>query len=242
VHAIQPVWWDLIPIVLLCAGMPLLAALVTIPRIRAMSAADQDRLRPRLYVNAMISQWLFALAALLPWLLRDEPLAGIGLKLPARWWLYALGGTLIVALALVAQRRKLKAAPDGAELVAAQLKGAAFIIPKSRREVGLWALVSLHAGVCEELLYRGYLFALARAIAPDWVAAVAVTAAFGLAHLYQGAKGVVQTAVVGAILLLLAWASDSLWLPMATHALFDWHSGTLGRWAMYGNHERANPA
>ncbi len=240
-HSIQPVWWDLIPLVLLCAGMPLLAALVTIPRIRALSAQEQDRIRPRLYASAMLNQWMFATAALLPWLLRGEPLAAIGLKLPARWWLYALAGTLIVAVALVVQRRKLKASADGAQLVTQQLKGAAFIIPRSRREVSLWALVCLHAGLCEELLYRGWLFALARALMPDWAAALAVTAAFGLAHMYQGAKGVAQTAVVGAIFLLLAWASDSLWLPMAAHALFDWHSGTLGRWAMYGNHERANP-
>ena len=147
-HSIQPVWWDLIPLVLLCTGMPLLAALVTIPRIRALSAQEQDKIRPRLYASAMLNQWMFALAALLPWLLRDEPLAAIGLKLPECWWLYALAGTLIVAVALVVQRRKLKASVDGAELVAQQLKGAAFIIPRTQREVSLWALVCLHAGLC----------------------------------------------------------------------------------------------
>jgi len=44
---------------------------------------------------------------------------------------------------------------------------------------------------------------------------------FGLQHLYQGAKGVGSTAVVGVLFGLLFLLSGSLILPMVLHAALD---------------------
>jgi membrane protease YdiL (CAAX protease family) len=46
------------------------------------------------------------------------------------------------------------------------------------------------------------------------------------------------TGVLGGAFLFMAVMSGSLWLPMIAHALFDWHSGTLGRWALYESPDR----
>jgi membrane protease YdiL (CAAX protease family) len=181
----------------------------------------------------MFHQWIFAFVALTPWLFRDEPLAAIGLGMPGQDWVMALIASMCGAVVLVGQRYKLRAHPQGAALVRQQLAPVSWVIPRRRAELVGWALVCLHAGVCEELFYRGYLLSLARGLMPEWAAWLAVSVAFGLGHLYQGARGVIQTALLGGAFLLLAVLSNSLWLPMLAHALFDWHSGTLGRWALY---------
>jgi membrane protease YdiL (CAAX protease family) len=48
--------------------------------------------------------------------------------------------------------------------------------------------------------------------------------AFGLGHFYQGAKGIIGTAIVGAILGLLAILTGNLILPILVHALADAHA------------------
>jgi len=44
---------------------------------------------------------------------------------------------------------------------------------------------------------------------------------FGFAHLYQGAAGIVQTTILGAIFGLIFIVTGSLLLPMILHALID---------------------
>ena len=59
-------------------------------------------------------------------------------------------------------------------------------------------------------------------------AAVVVAALlFGMAHAYQGSRGVLQTGLVGLGLAVLYVLSGSLWLPMALHAFVDLNSGLL---------------
>lgn len=235
---IAPVWWDLIPVLLLGLGAPLLAAFVTIPKLRRLTPEQQDAMRPNLYLNVCVHQWLFAFAALTPWLFRDESLPALGLGMPADGWPYAAVGAATAAVLLVWQRIQVKQHPQGAAAVRRQLEAVSWVIPRRRAELVGWALVCLHAGVCEELFYRGYLLGLARSVMPEEAAWVAVSAAFGLGHLYQGGKGVFQTALLGGAFLFMAVMSGSLWLPMIAHALFDWHSGTLGRWALYESPDR----
>lgn len=50
---------------------------------------------------------------------------------------------------------------------------------------------------------------------------VVTSAAFGLAHLYQGLRGVVLTGVVGAVLGSLLISSGSIVPPIVVHALVD---------------------
>lgn len=95
----------------------------------------------------------------------------------------------------------------------------------------VWFLgLSLAAGVCEELLYRGLLLALLAALLPGLPAIGVVllgAVAFGLAHAYQGPVGIVVTGVLGALLGSIYLLTGSLLLVMLVHALIDARVGLL---------------
>jgi len=98
------------------------------------------------------------------------------------------------------------------------------LLPRTAGERRWFALLAVTAGVCEELLYRGFGLAGLRWAAPGigTPALIIVSgAAFGFAHLYQGRLGVTLTGVLGAYLAWITIAIGSLVPVMLLHALLD---------------------
>ncbi len=101
------------------------------------------------------------------------------------------------------------------------------MLPVSTKERRYWILLCLSAGVCEELLYRGFLMhffcgGFAGGVSLGLVGAwLASSVLFGLAHAYQGAAGVIQSLIAGLLLGLIAILSGQLTIPIFLHALFD---------------------
>lgn len=102
-----------------------------------------------------------------------------------------------------------------------------FMLPVSRQERAWWVLLSVTAGVCEELLYRGFLLQYLRghlaggpafALVPAWLIS---SLAFGIGHIYQGKQGVIETTTAGLIFGMLAIISGNLVLPILMHILID---------------------
>ncbi len=63
-----------------------------------------------------------------------------------------------------------------------------FLVPRSTREVVLWILLSLTAGICEEVVFRGYLQRQLAALTRNiWVGIIVSGLIFGCAHGYEGA-------------------------------------------------------
>lgn len=100
--------------------------------------------------------------------------------------------------------------------------------PQTAKEMAAWVLMSVVAGVCEEILFRGYLQRQFRAWTGNTPMAVALQAVvFGAAHLFQGWKGAVTIAVYGGLFGILAIMRKSLRPGMIQHAMQDGFSGIV---------------
>lgn len=103
-------------------------------------------------------------------------------------------------------------------------KRLAFLLPSSKDERRWWWLVCCTAGICEEIVYRGfllhYIHFLPFRLSLTW-ALVVSSVIFGIGHLYQGVLGAVQTTVVGFLFGAVFVATGSLLLPMVLHAALD---------------------
>jgi membrane protease YdiL (CAAX protease family) len=98
------------------------------------------------------------------------------------------------------------------------------MLPDTALERAAWALLSLTAGVCEELYFRGFLIRILHERGLDLPLAAALVASsliFGLGHLYQGAKGVLGTTIGGGVFGLLFLLTGSLIPGVVLHALID---------------------
>jgi uncharacterized protein len=105
-----------------------------------------------------------------------------------------------------------------------QARGFVALLPHGRRERTVFAALAVTAGICEELIFRGFGIAYLRWLwpaAPRWSVIVIIAAVFGLAHLYQGPRGILLTGLVGGYLTWMVLSTGSLVPAMVIHALLD---------------------
>ena len=127
------------------------------------------------------------------------------------------GGSL--AGVLLARRNE-----QGRERLARQLEPIAMLLPRTRQERYWFAAMSVSAGICEEIIYRGFLirYVSALPIGLGLMASLVIAAIiFGIDHGYQGWKGVIGTSVLALVLTALFFLSGALWVPIVVHALLD---------------------
>ena len=112
------------------------------------------------------------------------------------------------------------------------------MLPRNRQELRLGALLSLNAGVFEELLFRLALPTLIFGASGSALAAVIGSILFfGALHLYQGIPGIIGTSLIGAIFMVIFAVSGAIWIPIVLHALFDLRSLVLIPAAVYEVHK-----
>jgi membrane protease YdiL (CAAX protease family) len=102
------------------------------------------------------------------------------------------------------------------------------LLPQSLLEILVWIGVSVTAGVCEEMAFRGYLLRQFHALGGGAVAAVLGQGlVFGIAHAYQGWRNVVVISVLGVLFGALAEWRKNLRANIVVHAWADIWGGWL---------------
>jgi membrane protease YdiL (CAAX protease family) len=179
----------------------------------------------RMFGLWMAELWaLAAVALLIVGLSTDLDLKRVGFALPTdpsitAGGLVGLAVTSVVVVLMV--RRSITStgmAPNQA--------GYEALIPRTPVERWFALAMSVTAGICEEIVYRGVLIALGVHLLglPTPVAAGLALAVFVAGHLYQGWKGMGVVTLAGLALTLLYLITGSLVLPIVVHALSDMRS------------------
>jgi len=96
------------------------------------------------------------------------------------------------------------------------------LMPRNGTETACTALLSINAGLGEELFFRLLLPLLLTIVTGHAILAFAIAAVvFGLAHIYQKALGVIATTVLGLMFTALYLWTGSLLIAICVHAAFD---------------------
>lgn len=218
-------------VVHLLAVQPLLGRRKHAQLVRQLAGDAPERARLRFYARSLALQAALltaTLAALLatPGLGLADGLRAVGVRGGVEVGPTVVVVTLLVAafalLPVLAARRE-GGIPSDADPAAAETPALA-LVPVTVRERRLFAVLALTAGTVEEVVARGLALLWVATVAPGlpvWAAVVLTSAAFGVAHAYQGVLGVVVTGLVGAAFAVLYVASGSLLLPVVLHALLD---------------------
>ncbi len=113
-----------------------------------------------------------------------------------------------------------------------QAKSVVGLLPQGQSvlEAALWILVSISAGICEEIVFRGYFQHQFAAYTGSLAAGVVLQGlVFGVGHSYQGVKQVIVISTLGILYGCFATWRKNLRANMITHAWTDIWNGWLSR-------------
>lgn len=132
----------------------------------------------------------------------------------------AIGISINVAVFVLVQRWRTR--KTAAKAGTSSPGGVDALIPRNRREALYGVALSINAGFSEELFFRLALPLLMLKITGSLPFAFAFAAlCFGLAHAYQGVRGILATTIAGGVLTLVYLRTGSLLHVMLLHVAID---------------------
>jgi uncharacterized protein len=219
-------WWHTALMVLLIIGL----SVAGVRQLR--SYGDQPLRLAANYSLTIAYEWILAALALWGIHMRKVPLRQLlGEQRPGArgWWGdigVALGywaGAVIVLAVLGEALVKISGSHIDPQKIGDVTQKLA---PVTGLEMMLFLVLSISAGFCEELVFRGYLQQqFARMGRRIWVGVVLSALVFGGAHGYEGIAGMLLITAYGAMFGVLALLRRGLRTGMIAHA---WHDSISG--------------
>ncbi len=182
------------------------------------------------YKETMLTLWGLCAACLAVWFLhsRSPETLGLGREVESTIWWVAGMALAAAGLALASwQAAQVKKDEKARDEIRKQIGKLSLYLPKTVTQLRWFNCVAFSAGVCEEILFRGYLIWYIGLLTGSIPALVLSSIVFGVAHLYQGPGNAVRCGFVGLWLGTIYLATGTLWIPMLTHFIFDVIGGRM---------------
>lgn len=227
-------WGRLIGLLLIGAGVAVMGFIAQHGSTAGNGAAASGQLASHrqaipIYLGVIVSEWALLYYCWVAvhqfggnlktlsggrWTSWRDVLVDLGVLVP---FLFVWEGTAYLVSRLLART----AGPGSAKTVDG-------LLPQSLIEILIWIATSITAGICEEMVFRGFLQRQLHALSGNIaVAVLGQGLVFGLVHSYQGWRNVVVISVLGILYGALAAWRRKLRINIVAHAFTDVWEGWL---------------
>lgn len=215
---------------IIIAFLLLFYPLLDIKYTKSLKEKKDSESRLAYYKFVIISEWLVVLVITAFIFLNPESdLKNIGITLSGNstYLLSLLLGMLAGIGLFVFMQKKF---PNSQKNIEKNIEYVDYLLPTNKVEVRWSIFVAITAGICEEIIYRGfviyYLQSFPIELETIYLALISGVI-FGIAHAYQGWKGMLSTGIIGILFAILYVQLGSLILLMILHTIIDLRSFLL---------------
>ncbi len=220
--------WEAWVFCIVLAGLVPFHGMLAYGRLKSAPDPIPTGTKLRLYATVLAMEWTLVLLAVVIARRHGIGLPGLGqtlANLPLTLAVTGAGILSLVALAIFNARQIRRA---GREELERSVERARKFVPVGSTEVAVFVLVALTAGICEEILYRGWLLYFLGALSGSmWIGMILSAVLFGLGHAYQGRQGIIATGVLGLVFGTMFVLVKSLVPGQVIHAGIDLVNGIL---------------
>lgn len=109
-----------------------------------------------------------------------------------------------------------------------KMRGIYFYLPSTKNELNWFMVLSMSAGICEEIIFRMFLFEFFLAFSPLIAAVIATNILFAISHITTGKKNLISAFILGLLFSCIYYFTENIWIAMLLHITIDINSGVLG--------------
>ena len=209
--------------------LPYIAVFHSQPELKNIVFNTTEKIQ--VYYSNSLLQWIGVIAIGTLWYFKDRSYVDLGLGSPQMTtisWGLIIGFIIWYAFDTWWELRS----TIQIEATVQKWKKNIPFLPENWQELRHFSFVAITAGVCEEIIFRGFCIQYFLAWNQDnllgtWLAILLPAFLFSVGHVYQGYWAVLKTFLMA---ILLGWVfilSQSLWIPILLHFLVDMISGYL---------------
>jgi membrane protease YdiL (CAAX protease family) len=185
--------------------------------------------RRRFYLSNSLVLWIITLIVMAIWYWNKRSFELMGFKYPEPGWI-AILLTVLMGILYVADLMYSTLSDHELRKTQKQWESSVPFLPEKYRELPAYTLMCITAGVCEEILYRGFLVNYFIDPMKDgfpWMAGVFPSVLFSIAHFYQGYMAMFKIFLLSLLFGLIFIFSQSLLFVVIIHFLIDFTGGVL---------------
>lgn len=185
--------------------------------------------RRRFYISNSLVLWFMTLVVIGIWYWNKRSFELMGFQWPEPGFTAAIlaGGLLILYTADVVHSTL---SPNELAKTQEQWESSVPFLPEKYRELPAYTFMCITAGVCEEIMYRGFMvnyFIDPMKPGFPWTAAIFPAVLFSIAHFYQGYLAMFKIFLLSMLFALIFIFSKSLLYVVVIHFLIDFAGGVV---------------
>jgi membrane protease YdiL (CAAX protease family) len=136
--------------------------------------------------------------------------------------------SILVVLFSVLQYRLSKVTLETLTNTKEKMKDIYYFLPKTKIEFNWFVLLSISAGICEEIIFRLFLFEFLKENANLWMAFVLTNIIFAMTHIGSGKQNIINAFILGLLFSAIYYFSENIWIAVFLHITIDINGGLLG--------------
>jgi membrane protease YdiL (CAAX protease family) len=117
--------------------------------------------------------------------------------------------------------------PENFTNIKDKMKDVSHFIPKTKIEFEWFIILSISAGICEEIIFRLFLFEFLNETSHLLVAFVLTNIVFAITHIATGKQNLINSFILGLLFSAIYYFTKNIWIAVFLHIAIDINAGIL---------------
>ncbi len=202
---------------------PIYCAICTLQSVKRITKDEKYRLAD--YFHTIFVFWILTVLIVVNFYIFKQPTLNFYPKLTLINFLLMV---LVFPFAILQYRSVGKITINDVQNVKEKLKDIYYYLPKTLKELVVFILLSLSAGVCEEIIFRIFLFHFLNEYLYTIGAIVLTNLIFAFTHIGNGNINLISSFMLGLLFSTIYYFTNNIWIAILLHISIDINTGLLG--------------
>lgn len=136
--------------------------------------------------------------------------------------------SILVLVFSVLQYKSSNITSDNLIIIKDKIKDVYHYLPKTRKEFDWFIILSISAGICEEIVFRLFLFEFLKDNVNLLIAFVLANIIFAITHIGMGKQNIISSFILGLLFSAIYYYTQNIWIAVFLHIAIDINGGILG--------------